>query len=34
MPLTHCRYGYPAVVAFMALEAGLMLWFFRRKRWL
>lgn len=34
MPLTHWRYGYPAVIAFMVLEAGLMLWFFRRKRWL
>lgn len=34
MPLTHWRYGYPAVLVFMALEAVLMLWFFRRKRWL
>jgi magnesium transporter len=34
MPLTHWRYGYPAVLAFMTLVAGLMLWFFRRKGWL
>lgn len=34
MPLTHWRYGYPAVLIFMVLEACLMLWFFRRKRWL
>jgi magnesium transporter len=34
MPLTHWRYGYPAVLAFMVLVAGGMFWFFRRKRWL
>ena len=34
MPLTHWRYGYPAVLAFMVLVTLSMLWFFRRKGWL
>lgn len=34
MPLTHWRYGYPAVLVFMLMVAAGMLWFFRRKGWL
>lgn len=34
MPLTHWRYGYPAVLTVMLIVALAMIWFFRRKRWL
>jgi magnesium transporter len=34
MPELHWRYGYPAVMAFMAVIAIVMLIWFRRKRWL
>lgn len=34
MPELEWRWGYPAVLAAMALMTALMLWFFRRRRWI
>lgn len=34
MPELHSRYGYPVVLLFMLAVAGMMLFYFRRKRWL
>lgn len=34
MPELHWRWGYFIVLGFMALVAGVMLWFFRKKKWL
>ncbi|MBW0000409.1 MAG: magnesium/cobalt transporter CorA [Verrucomicrobia bacterium] len=34
MPELHWRYGYPAALLLMALIAGSMLYYFRRKKWL
>lgn len=34
MPELRWRYGYPAALAVMAVAAGLLLWLFRRKRWI
>lgn len=34
MPELHWRYGYPALLLLMALVAGCMLYYFKRKRWL
>jgi magnesium transporter len=34
MPELHKRWGYPIVIAVMILTAGMMLYYFRRKKWL
>ena len=34
MPELDWRYGYPAVLAIMAVIAGIMLYYFKRKKWL
>jgi magnesium transporter len=34
MPELHSPWGYPAVLAVMALTAGGFLWWFRRRGWL
>lgn len=34
MPELHWRWGYPAIMTAMAVVAGGMLWYFRRKRWI
>lgn len=34
MPELRWRYGYPAALAFMAVVAGLLVWFFKRRGWL
>ncbi len=33
MPELQWRWGYPAVLAVMAICGGAMVWYFRRKRW-
>jgi magnesium transporter len=33
MPELHWRYGYPAALAFMAVVAGWLWWFFKRRGW-
>lgn len=34
MPELEWKWGYPAILAAMGLMTGLMLWFFRRRRWI
>jgi magnesium transporter len=34
MPELEWRWGYFAVLGIMAVIAGVMVWFFRRKKWL
>jgi magnesium transporter len=34
MPELHAYYGYPATMLAMAVLAGLLLWWFRRKGWI
>lgn len=34
MPELSHKYGYPAVIAFMVISGGLMLYYFKRKKWL
>ncbi|MEN3951028.1 magnesium/cobalt transporter CorA [Iodidimonas sp. SYSU 1G8] len=34
MPELKWRYGYPAALGFMAIVAGLLVWFFKRRGWL
>jgi len=34
MPELHWRYGYPFILLVMAVTAGGLVWFFRKKRWL